>query len=98
MKIDNLRNLTKGLPDPPDDTLDLYIEVDEEDLHFVDDIIKSYDGIANVRREYRVNRGQKQFKVLVSPCFLGEVKGIIRGLRKYIYIGEMVVEGKSNGC
>ena len=98
MKLEQLDNLMEGLPPPPDDTLDLYIEVDEENLHLIDDIIKGYDGIANVRREYRVNRGQKQFRILVMPSFVDELKKILRGLRKYVYIGEIIIEGKSNGC
>ncbi|MFP4588806.1 MAG: DUF4911 domain-containing protein [Candidatus Acetothermia bacterium] len=98
MDKSSLDKLTEGLPKPEPDTLDLFVELDQEDLHFLDDIVKSYDGIANVRREYRPYKGQKQFKILVSPDFLVELKAVLRNLRQYIYIGEITVEGPSNGC
>lgn len=94
----DIDKLLRGFSPPPQDTVDVYVELDQKDLHFVDDVIKGYDGVANVRREYRVHKGQKQFRLLVPPCYVEKVREILRSLRSYIYIGEIIVEGTSNGC
>lgn len=98
MKPEQINHLLDDFPSPPEDTLDVYVEMNEEDLHLVDDIIKGYDGLANVRREYRVYKGQKQFRILVSPDYLERLQAVLRELRAYVYIGEITVEGISHGC
>lgn len=90
--MEKIREAKKELPPPPADTIDVFVEIDEEDLHFLDTVIKTYDGLANVRREYRKVKEQKQFLVLVSPDFLDELLRVLRGLRKYVFIGEIIVE------
>ncbi len=90
--MEKVKMALNELPPPPEDTISVFVEVDEEDLHFLDSIIKAYDGMANVRREYRKSRGQKQFLILVSPDFLDELKPVLRSLRKHVFIGEIIVE------
>lgn len=81
---------------PPKDSVALYVEMEEADLHFLDAVIKAYDGIANVRREYRVVDGEKQFLVYTSPGLLDFTVNKIRSLRQYIYIGKIVVGNDTN--
>jgi|GEM_PF-950617 len=80
-----------SLPGPPSDTWDIYVELEEEDLHFLDAIIQGYDGLANVRREYRAPDGYREFRIMVSPEFLQETIRLLRELRRYIFIGKIKV-------
>ncbi len=68
------------------------MEVPEEDLHFLDGIVKGYPGIANVRREYITKDGKKYFLILVSPDFLDEMKKVLTRLKKYIHIGDSFIQ------
>lgn len=70
----------------------LFVEVPEEDLHFLDGIVKGYPGIANVRREYIIKDGKMYFLILVSPDFLEEMKKVLARLKKYIDIGETFIQ------
>lgn len=74
---------------PPSDTVNLFVELEEKDVHFLDTIIKGYNGIANVRRDYKVREGKIYFKILVSPDLLEESKQVLEELREYISIGEI---------
>jgi len=74
------------------DTIQLFVELSSKDVHLIATIMQSYDGIANVRREYRVHNGKTFFKILVPPDFLEETKGVLESLKAYIHIGEMYVE------
>jgi len=87
-----MENLTKKLPPPPVGSLEVYVELEEEDLYFLDAIIEGYDGIANVRREYREVGGDKEFRILTSPGCLNKTLSVIRDLRRFIFIGRITVE------
>ncbi len=39
----------------------------QSEVHFIDAIVSAYDGLANVRREYRIKEGRTEFKVFVGP-------------------------------
>jgi len=90
--------ITGELPSPPEDSVELYVELEEEDLHFLDAVIEGYDGIANVRREYRVRDGGKEFRILTSPGYLDFTVEIIRDLRRFLFVGKITVEGEDNDC
>lgn len=77
------------------DTIKLFVEVPEEDLHFLDGIVKGYPGIANVRRKYIIKDGKKYFLILVAPDFLDEVKEVLTRLKEYIDIGESFVQSNA---
>lgn len=83
-------------PAPPKDSLRLYVEVDEEDVYFLDAVIELYDGVANVRREYRVTDGEKEFLIYTSPGLFDFTVDLIRDLRSYIYIGKIHLEGDAD--
>ncbi|MFW6071083.1 MAG: hypothetical protein ACOC86_01705 [Candidatus Bipolaricaulota bacterium] len=86
-----------GLPSPPEDSLEVYVEIEEEDLHYLDAVIEGYDGVANARREYREIRGHKEFRILTSSGYLNKTVEIIRDLRRFIFVGRITVEGESDG-
>ncbi len=44
-----------------------WVNATEERIHFVDAILSAYDGLANVRREWRLQDGQMFFKIYVAP-------------------------------
>ncbi len=92
----DVKKLTKEIPPPPADSLEVYVELEEEDLHFLDAVIEGYDGIANVRREYREVEGNKEFRILTSPGCLGPTIAVIRDLRRFIYVGRITVEEKGH--
>ncbi len=74
---------------PPQDTVDLYVEMNEKDVHFLEVIIKGYDGVAHLRRDWITQEGRRFFKILVPPDFLDEVRRILENARKYIWLGEI---------
>jgi len=82
---------------PPEDSIEVYVELEEEDLHFLDAVIEGYDGIANARREYRVLNGCKEFRILTSPGYVDRTVSVIRDLRRFIFVGRIAVEGQSDG-
>jgi hypothetical protein len=49
------------------DALVYWIATTEPEIHFIDAILSAYDGLANVRREYRLREGQTEYKVFVAP-------------------------------
>ncbi len=87
-----MRKLTENIPPPPDDSIEVYVELEEEDLYFLDAVIEGYDGIANVRREYREVEGAKEFRILTSPSCLDRTIEVIRDLRRFIFVGRITVE------
>lgn len=87
-----MRKLTEKVPPPPDDSIEVYVELEEEDLYFLDAVIEGYDGIANVRREYREVEGDKEFRILTSPGCLDRTLDVIRDLRRFIFVGRITVE------
>lgn len=96
MRTDGKRDYG-DLPPPPEDSVEIYVELEEEDLHLLDAVIEGYDGIANARREYREVGGHKEFRILTSPGYLEKSLEVIRDLRRFIFIGRITVEGMSDG-
>ena len=54
----------------------------ESEVHFIDAVISAYDGLANVRREYRLRDGRTEYKVFVAPGMEDEFLEVIDGLRR----------------
>ncbi|MGC8963376.1 MAG: hypothetical protein ACP5LK_05400 [Candidatus Bipolaricaulaceae bacterium] len=70
----------------------LWVEMEEEALHLVDGAFGMSDGVANVRREYREIKGRKFFKIYVAPGWLSEALEVLERLKKFVEIGEVIVE------
>lgn len=81
----------RGLPRPQEGVL--WVETTEEGLYFVDAVLMSLDGVANVRREYREEGGRKFFKVYAPPGLGDEALATLERLRRYVPIGKIRVEG-----
>jgi hypothetical protein len=71
-----------------------WINTTEKELHFIDGIVTAYDGLANVRREYRLREGKRYFKVYVAPGMEDEFMWLMKQLQQIAAIPE-VLEGKN---
>lgn len=81
-----------GAAAPPDATV-IWVETQDEALHFIDGVLMATDGLANVRRKYRVEKGRKLYKLYVSPQGVEDVLALLSRAAKYVPIGEIRVEG-----
>ncbi len=67
-----------------------WVNTTQEEVHFLDAIVSAYDGLANVRRDYRLQNGKLYFKVYVAPGMEEEFLSLIERLREVAAIGEVV--------
>jgi len=67
----------------------LLVALEERDVHFLDTIIHGYDGIACLRRDYRLIDGKTYFELWVPPGFRREVELVLEELREYAAIGDL---------
>ncbi len=74
------------------DAIVYWIGTTEEEIHFLDAIVSAYDGLASVRREYRLRDGETQYKVYVSPGMEDEFLELMARLRKRAKIGTLTRE------
>lgn len=72
-----------------------WLNTTQEEIHFIDAIVSAYDGLANVRRDYRLKDGKIYFKIYVAPGMEDEFMAIIDRLRGVAAIGE-IIEGEDN--
>ena len=72
------------------DALVYWIGTIEEEIHYLDAIIGAYDGLASLRREYRLQDGETQYKVYVSPGMEDEFLELMARLRETAKIGTLV--------
>ncbi len=73
-----------------------WIETTEEEIHFIDAIISAYDGLANVRREYRIKDGKTYFKVYVGPGLEEEFEELLAQLRRKAAIGDVLKDDEAS--
>ena len=69
-----------------------WIATDESEIHYIDGVISAYDGVANVRREFRLKDGQTQYRVFVAPGMEDEFLDIIARLRQTAKIEAVIRE------
>lgn len=74
------------------DAIVYWIGTTEEEIHFLDAIVSAHDGLASVRREYRLRDGETQYKVYVSPGMEDEFLELMERLRRTAKIGSLVRE------
>ena len=74
------------------DAIVYWIGTTEEEIHFLDAIVSAYDGLASVRREYRLRDGETQYKIYVSPGMEDEFLELMGRLRERAKIGTLVRE------
>lgn len=73
----------------PDNTISYFVEMDEKDIHFLGSVVKGYDGIAHVRRDWIVRDGSRWVKILVPPGFEEDVDHVLEHAREFIRIGRI---------
>lgn len=71
------------------DTVELYVQMDERDIYFLETIMDAYDGIAHVRRDWHMADGQRYVKILVAPDFWDDVHRVIDSVARHVPIGEV---------
>ena len=67
-----------------------WLNTNEEEIHFIDAVISAYDGLANVRRDYRLQSGKIYFKVYVAPGMEKEFIDLMERLRRVATIGDII--------
>ena len=73
-----------------------WLNTSEEEIHFIDAIICAYDGLANLRRDWRLQDGKIFFKVYVASGMEDDFLELLERLRRVAAIGE-VIEGEDDG-
>lgn len=71
------------------DTVELYVQMAERDIYFLETIVDAYDGIAHVRRDWYMADGLRYVKVLVAPDFCDDVQRVIANVARHVPIGEV---------
>ncbi len=64
-----------------EDTLVYWIGTSEDEIHFIDSILSAYDGIACVRREFKLENGDSLYKVYVTAGMEKEFLDVMERLR-----------------
>lgn len=78
------------------DAVVYWIGTTEKEIHYLDAIISAYDGLASVRREYRLQGGETQYKVYVASGMEDEFLQLIARIRKTATIGTLNREGSGD--
>ena len=64
-----------------EEALVYWVGTSEEEIHFIDSILSAYDGIACVRREFKLEDGQALYKVYVTAGMEREFLDVMGRLR-----------------
>ena len=74
------------------DAVIYWIETSEPEIHFIDAIVSAYDGLASVRRDFRLRDGHVEYKVYVSPGMEAEFLDVMERLRTKAEIRGLIRE------
>lgn len=72
-----------------------WLNTTEEEIHFIDAIVSAYDGLANVRRDWRLQDGKIYFKVYVAAGMEDDFLELLERLREVATVGE-VMQGEDD--
>jgi hypothetical protein len=64
-----------------EEALVYWVGTSEEEIHFIDSILSAYDGLACVRREFKLEDGQALYKVYVTAGMEREFLDVMGRLR-----------------
>lgn len=67
-----------------------WLATSEEEIHYIDAIIGAYDGMAAVRRDFRILNGQTMYKIYVSAGMEDEFLDVMARLREKANIGDLL--------
>ena len=80
------------------DAIVYWIATLEEEIHFIDAVLGAYDGLAVVRRDFKVEDGETLYRVFVAPGMEEEFLEVVGRLRETASIGRVVREGEANAA
>jgi hypothetical protein len=72
------------------DAIVYWLATTEEEIHYIDAIISAYDGMAALRRDFRLIDGRTMYKVFVSPGMEDEFLEVMDRLRATASITEVI--------
>ncbi len=64
-----------------EDALVYWIGTSEEEIHYIDAILSAFDGIACVRREFKLENGDSLYKMYVTAGMEKEFLDVMERLR-----------------
>ncbi len=65
-----------------EDALVYWVGTSEEEIHFIDAILSAYDGIACVRRDFKLENGDSLYMVYVTAGMEREFLDVMERLRQ----------------
>jgi hypothetical protein len=74
------------------DAVVFWLGTSEDEIHFIDAVISAYDGLAALRRDFRIINGRAMYKVFVSPGMEDEFLEIVARLRSVAAISDLIRE------
>jgi len=69
-----------------------WLATSEEEIHFIDAIVSAYDGMAAVRRDFKIIDGRAMYKVYVSPGMEDEFLEVMERLKARAKIEALIRE------
>ncbi len=72
------------------DSLVYWVVTSEDEIHYIDAIISAYDGLASVRRDFRLKDGEAQYKIYVSPGMEDEFLEVMERLLQTTKIERLI--------
>jgi len=67
-----------------------WLATSEEEIHFIDAIVSAYDGMAAVRRDFKIINGRAMYKVFVSPGMEDEFLEVMERLKTCAQIDALI--------
>ena len=67
-----------------------WLATNEEEIHFIDAIISAYDGMAAVRRDFRILNGRAMYKIYVAQGMEDEFLAVMARLRETASIADLI--------
>jgi hypothetical protein len=71
-----------------------WIATTEDEVHFVDAILSAHDGLATVRREFKLQDGSAMYKVYVAEGMEDEFLEVMDRLKAHAEIGAVLRGGE----
>lgn len=72
------------------DALVYWLVTSEDEIHYIDAIISAYDGLASVRRDFRLKDGEAQYKIYVTAGMEDEFLEVMERLQQTAKIERLI--------
>lgn len=67
---------------PREDALVYWIGTSEDEIHYIDAVLSGFDGVACVRREFKLENGDSLYKIYVTAGMEAEFLDVMARLRE----------------